>query len=253
MRAAAPIVLALAAACGGAAEGKRAGGGTYDVRRGALKIVLTENGSFKTKNSSPVRAETSAKIEWLVDEGKAVKKDDVLVELDKKDVKREVEQFQNQVTQLESELKSAKTEELIQEDQNKTDVEKAELQLKVAKATLEKLLEGDIRQEERKLELRIDKAQTDLRRAEERVKGMEQLLKEEFITPEEFEQEVLARKTAQTELESALLEKELYLRFQKPLDIEQKQASVVEAERGLVRARTRAEAQLDAKRAQVRQ
>ena len=39
--------------------------GTYAVRRGSLPITLTERGTLKTKNSTVIRAETHAKIEWL--------------------------------------------------------------------------------------------------------------------------------------------------------------------------------------------
>ena len=238
----------------GSDEGE-AGGiqGTYTVRRGSLPITLTERGTLKTKNSEIVRAETHAKIEWLIDEGKKVKKGDILVELDKTDVQQQVDSLKNQVTQLESELKSAETDELIQKIKNLTDVEKAELNLEVATVTLEKLLKGDIPQEERKHKLAIEKAESDVRRYTERVQAYRELIKDEFVTPDQLEQEELRLETAQTDLESAKLQKELYLKYEQPLNIKQKKAGVTQAERGTVRTKKQAEAHLEAKQARVRQ
>jgi HlyD family secretion protein len=226
---------------------------TYVVRRGTLAITLVEDGTLKTKKATQIRAETNAKIEKLVDEGAQVKQGDVLVELEKTEVQRQIEQLENQVTQGESELKSARTELVIQEAQNLTDVEKAQLALEVAKSMLEKFIQGDNPQAKRQRELRIDKAESDVKRAEERVRLTEKMREQDLVTQERLDQERLQLKTARTELESAKLEMDLYLRYQEPLDLKQKEAALVEAERGLERARQRAEAQLEAKKAIVRQ
>ena len=101
------VAFALVAGSGGffftgalRSSGKDAEGGnkgTYTVKRNVLKITLTERGTLKTKNSTMINAETSAKIEWLIDEGKAVKKGDILVELEKNDVEQRVDNFKNTV------------------------------------------------------------------------------------------------------------------------------------------------------------
>jgi HlyD family secretion protein len=227
--------------------------GAYVVRRSPLRITLTERGTLKTKNATKIRPETGAKIEWIVDEGKDVKKDEVLVELDKEETTRRVEQFANQVIQLEAELKSAKTEVIVQEGQNKTDVEKAGLGLEVAKVELKKLLESDIPSEERKKILRIEEAKTSLKRAKDQVEASKQLLEEDFVTPNEHEETVLALKKAENELETAEMDWKAYLEYQKPLDIRKRKSAVTEAERGLERAKQRAEAQISAKRARAQQ
>lgn len=256
-----PWLLAILAAVAGAVwlvgnfrqGGTEAGGvgGTDVVRRGTLRISLREDGVLKPRKSTDIRSEVASKIEWMVEEGKKVTKGEVLVELDKQEVTRNIEQLENQVIQGESELKSARTEELIQQDQNKTDIEKAELNLQVAKATLKKLVEGDIHQEERKRELAIEKARSDLKLAEDRLKAAQELIKEEFVSKSELEQAELAFRTAQNEVDSALLEQKLYLEYQKPIDLARKESDLNEAQRALERASKRAEAQLDAKRAVV--
>jgi len=227
--------------------------GTAMVARQTLKIVLTERGTLKTKNSTQVRSRASAKIEWLIDEGKQVKEGDILVELDKKDTKNTVDQLANQITQLETELKSATTEELIQVDQNKTDIEKAELALAVADVERKKLLEADLPADERKLQLAIEEKKVALKEAEEDVTAYEELLKEDFATQREVDKAQLALKKARNDLKTAEMEWENHQSYEKPLEIRKKEAALEEAKRGLERAKKRAEAQLAAKQAVVQQ
>ena len=147
------VALLALAACGKKKGDGPREGGTHAVARGRLPITLTEKGTLKTKNSTQLRAETYAKIEWIIEEGKSVKKDEVLVKLDKQDTEKQKEQLENQVTQLEAELKSATTNELIQQQQNQTNIEKAELAVEVARVELKKFNEADDPAERRKLAL----------------------------------------------------------------------------------------------------
>jgi len=250
------IGLLLLGALGGACtqEGDRPReGGTHVVAKGKLRITLTEKGTLKTKNSTFLRPETYAKIEWIIDEGKAVKKDEVLVKLDKQDMDKQREQLENQVTQLEAELKSATTNELIQKQQNQTNIEKAELAVDVARVELKKFLEADDPSERRKLALAVESAETDVERNEERVKANEELRKEDFVTENDLREARILLKKARNDLETAKMEQQGYEDYKRPLDQRKNEAAVVEAERGLDQAKKAAEAQLADKVAQVRQ
>ena len=103
--------------------------GTHVVRRQSLKITLTERGTLKAKNSTFIMAGTHAKLAWMIEEGSSVKEGDILVKLDKTDAEQRFEQYVGQITQFEAELKGATTEEQIQVDQNKTNLEKSRLTL----------------------------------------------------------------------------------------------------------------------------
>ena len=230
-------------------------GGTYTVKRGDLLISLTERGTLKTRNAAQVRSKVDRRtsIQWMADEGKSVKEGDVVIELDKTELEQEIENRRNLIIQLESEEKAARTEELIQREQNQTDVEKAQLSLEVAQAELAKLMEGDIPAKERELELAITTATSELERAENRFQEMPTMLEKEFITADQFEDERIKLFKAQEALTTANQNKNLYLKYQKPLDIRQKEAAVTEAERGIIRATNQAEARLEGKKAQVSQ
>ncbi|MEM7260618.1 MAG: efflux RND transporter periplasmic adaptor subunit [Planctomycetota bacterium] len=256
------IVVALAAVAGvwwgpwqDAGQAELTTDGTYEVTRGDLTVTLSERGTLKTRKAQAVRSQIRgrARIEWLVDEGATVEPEQVLVELDKTDLEKEIEDLDNRVIQLESELKAAETEVTIQVAQNLTDTEKAALQLEVATVTLEKFQEGDVPQETRRLGLAIDRAKTDLERAQYRFKTMPEMLEKGFVTEDQFKEEELNVTTAEKELESAKLALQLYQEYQLPLDVKEKTAAVTEAERNVERAKQQAEARLEGKRAVVRQ
>jgi len=233
-------------------DGRREGG-THTVARGTLRIMLSEKGTLKTKNSTFLSPETYAKIEWIIEEGKSVKKDELLVKLDKQETDKQREQLENQVTQLEAELKSATTNELIQQQQNQTNIEKAELAVEVARVELKKFLEADDPAERRKLMLAVESAETDVQRNEDQVKANEELRKEDFVTENQLREARILLKKAKNDLESAAMELKSYADYRRPLELRKKEAAVVEAERGLQQARQAAEAQLADKAAQVRQ
>ncbi len=229
--------------------------GYYTVSRGDIPMTLTERGTLKTQDAQAVRSQISgrARIEWLVEEGARVEPGQILVELDKTDLEKEIEELDNKVIQLESELKAADTEVTIQTAQNLTDTEKANLAHEVAVVSLKKYEEGDVRQERRRLLLAIKKAKIDVERAEFRFETLPDMLEKDFITKDQYKEEELKRDTAEQDLESANLASALYEEYQYPLDLKEKKAAVTEAERNVDRANKQAEARLEGKKALVRQ
>ena len=227
--------------------------GTHVVRRQSLKITLTERGTLKAKSSTLIRAETHAKLAWMVEEGSSVKEGDILIKLDKTDAGQRLEQYVSQITQLEAELKSATTEEQIQVDQNKTDFEKSRLTLEIARVEHTKLIKNDIPSEVRKKELAIAKADTAVAREKDKLQANEQLLQEDFVTVNDVKEAKLRLREAQDNLLTAKMELQSYDDYTRPLEIRKKESAVTEAERGLERTKKKGEAQLVAKNARVQQ
>ena len=188
-----------------------------------------------------------------MDEGKTVKKGDILIEMDKKDTEARLEQYANQITQLEAELKSATTEEIIQVGQNKTDIEKAELALEVAKVELRKLMESDIPKQLRDKKLAIEEKEIALQDAEDQVEVNKDLVAEELASQYDLDQAKLRFKRAAIDLETAKMDLHSYETYVKPLDVRKRESAVTEAERGRDRAGKRAGAQLSSKQARVTQ
>ena len=171
--------------------------------------------------------------------------------LDKKDATTRFEQLQSQITQVAAELKSAETNEQIQRDQNKTDIEKAERALDVARVELQKFLEADVPAKLRELKLAIDEQKVAVERARDRLDANRQLRKEDFVTENDVKDAEINFRKAENSLQTAQQNLSNYEKYQHPMELKAKKAGVVEAERGLERAKKRASAQLQAKIAQL--
>lgn len=244
-----------AAGCGGEASDAASDAATFAVKRGDLPVRLRAQGTLEARFKVDIRPniKTSAKILSIVDEGTVVKAGDVLVELDKAEVEKEIERLVDSVIQLETELKNARTEEDIQRRNNLSEIEKARLALEFAKLELKRYEEGDHPQQGRDLELAIERAESRLKQAEDKWSQMPRLLEAGFVTPVEVEEKELAFKEAKVEVESAKLDLELYRTYTHPMELRQRNSNVVEAERDLETAIAQAEARLDSKTAIVRQ
>ncbi|MGB1071059.1 MAG: biotin/lipoyl-binding protein, partial [Planctomycetota bacterium] len=142
----------------GGETAENSGGGVVIVNRGDLPITLTERGTLTTRNATRIRSEVRGRrrIEWMVDEGSQVKEGDLIVELEKTEVQKRIDQLENELIAEETSLFSARNDRKIQEDRNKTNLEKAQLGLEVAQVELEKLRQGDIPRRARELSLAIE-------------------------------------------------------------------------------------------------
>ncbi|MDE0960210.1 MAG: HlyD family efflux transporter periplasmic adaptor subunit [Planctomycetota bacterium] len=238
----------------GGATGTARGGST-PVRRGTLKVTLTERGTLKTRNAVHVQSEVKGRtpIEWLIEEGSRVEAGDVVVELEKQETQRRIDELERNLIGIEIALNSSRTEVAIQTEQNKTDHEKSQLSLEVAQVEKEKLLSGDIPKEERRLGLAIEKAESELNRAEGLWQDMPEMLEKGFVTPDEFEQERINLKEKREGLITAKQERKLYKDFEKPLSMKQKAAAVTEAQRGVERVAKQAETTMGSLKVKVSQ
>jgi HlyD family secretion protein len=219
----------------GGDSAENSGGGLVTVSRGDLPINLTERGTLTTRNATRIRSEVRGRrrIEWMVDEGSRVNEGDLIVELEKTEVQRRIDQLENELIAEETSLNSARNDLKIQEDRNKTNLEKAQLGLEVAQVELEKLKQGDIPRRERELELAIERAESELERSEGLWKDMPTMLEKGFVTSDQYEQERIKLKERREALVTANQNKTLYESFEKPLSLKQKESSVSEAARSL--------------------
>ncbi len=233
------LTVLLAAGCAEENGGDLEGVETFTVERGDLKITLTESGSLQARNRVDIRSKVKAQILSLIDEGTQVKAGDVLAELDKESVLDDIERLEDNVIQLETGLKSARTELNIQVDTNAGDIEEADREVRFTGLELERYEQGESKLKLREMELRLSQAK-------DKYEKMPRLLEEGFVTPVEVEENKLAFESAQLELDN-------YKRYTHPMTLEQKKSDVTEAERGLTRVKARAQARFEEKTAVARQ
>lgn len=227
----------------------------FTVRRGALEIVVSEGGYLKARNSELLKPAFRGQgtITWLVDEGLEVQEGDALVEFDTTDLEQQLLEAENALIQHETELEAARAELAVQERENLTTVEKAELALEVSRLALARYAEGEMPNELRKRELAVEKTLSEHERALERFEQVPELEAEGFLTKIQVEEERIALREAEINRENAVRELELYREYTVPMEQKQKQADVRDAERDLVSAREKAGINLRERQARTTQ
>lgn len=248
--AAAALVATLAGCGGAAAETAVTEGTTHEVRKGPLKIVLSETGTLKAKNSVAIKADIpgQAKVVWLIPEGSEVKEGDKLAELDKTDLQRSVDSLASSLVQLESERKTTKTEYDIQAAEGQAAVEKARLAYDIKVKELERYTLSDAPQALREKQLGVEKAESEFKRTSESYEQVKALLVEGFATPSEVEKERIAFRSAEIELESARDKLKGYTDYTAEIERRQKDSDLAEAKRNLDNEQLRAANLLDRKK-----
>lgn len=231
------------------------GASLFTPKKGPLRVTITTNGSLKAKNSKQIRSEihSEGKITFLIPEGTQVKEGDLLVDMDKAETQKQVDQLDMNRIQNESELASAKTEVEIQKADNQGNIEKAQLKLEFAKLNLEKYEKGEAPQERRRLQLAVDKAISEEGRAQDKFESMPELLKEGFVTKVEVEEERFRYEAAKTEVQSSQLALDLFDKYTFPMTLRQKQSDVIDAQRDYERAVQRSQSLTQQKEAVLSQ
>lgn len=130
------------AACQGEDETTASVVNTYTVSREDLPINVKEGGELVAVNETVVRSqlEGNATILSLIPEGTAVKKGDMLVELDVSGIEKELASQEIAVEKARNALEQAKTQQEILEKQLETNRTTAESQQKIAAMELQKML-----------------------------------------------------------------------------------------------------------------
>jgi HlyD family secretion protein len=227
----------------------------FKVARGDLSITIEENGYLTAKNNSSIKPkfEGQGTITWLIDEGKEVEPDEVLVEFDKTDLENRILELENSLVQYEIELEAARAALEIQERDNAASIEKAELALQMAQLTLERYEKGDQPNELRKQLLATEKATSEFERATERFEQVPELVKQGFLTRIQEEEERIRLREAEINKENAERDLELLQTYTQRMDRTQKETAVKDAERELENARQKAGINLKERQASLAQ
>jgi len=175
---------------------------TYTVKRGDFLHTVTETGELEAVNALTISAPMipwdlgSLKITQIVEDGDEVKEGDVLVEFDKAEVRRSMENAQSELEIAQAELRKAIASQKSQIEEMEADLEKARLQNRIAQLNLE-LAGYKSAIERKKIELQLNNAIIDLQRAEENLENQKK------INRQEINKLQLKVHQAQTKLEEA--------------------------------------------------
>lgn len=204
---------------------------TYIVKPRTFSVVLKEKGELKAAKSTDIASQVEGRstIIYLIPEGTAVKKGDLLVELASDQIEARIQQDELKETNAITNFESAKTELEIQRDRNASDIRKAELSIELRRLGLEKYEKGDWEQSLRDAQIEIERATIALERRTEDFAAAKQLRAKNFITKIKYDEDEFNFKKAQWELEKAIKSLHVLKTYTHVADLRQKQSDLEEA------------------------
>ena len=183
--------------------------------------------------------EGNSLIIFIVKEGTSVKAGDLVCELDSSVLINKSISQQIVVEKAKSALLQGKEDLKIQELQNKSEVEKAELMLQLAEIDLVKFQDGDLVQQKNDLESQISLADENLSRAQESYDYVKRLAKSGYKTQNDLESERIAVESSRISKEIIEGRKKLLLDFTERRSVIELKAKVEECQREMERTESR--------------
>lgn len=216
------------------------------VERGDVRISVIERGNLKAAESVTLKSELEGQstVLWLIEEGKLVQPGDLLCELDTSGlVDRQVQQ-EIRVQNAHAAFVKAQQNHAIQQSQNRSDIRRAERELRFSKLDLEKFKDGDLPQELQRLDEDILIADEELSRATQDLKWSEELASRGFLEQTQLETDRLSKTRTEVRHRQAQRAKELYESYEVPRRTEELEAEVDEKMSELERVKLQATARI---------
>ncbi len=228
----------------------------FVVKRGPLRISVTEAGTIKSRDRVVVKSEVEGRttILWLIQEGKHVQKGDLLLELDAS--RLEDQKTKQEITVLNANAAHIRAREnvAVTISQTESDLAKAKLVQKFAELDRKKYLDvsddpdqedkGEYPQQLKQLETDITIAEQEKIQAKEKLDWSEKLAKEEFITASELKSDELDFNQKELRLELLKGKLELLRNYTHIRDLAQLESDVEQAAKALDRVELRTSADL---------
>jgi HlyD family secretion protein len=217
---------------------------SFAVKRGPLRISVTESGTIQAREQIILKCEVEGKttILTLVEEGSRVKKGDLLVELDASALIDARVDHEIRVQNTEASFVGARENLAVAENQAKSDIDKAELAFDFAKQDLRKYVEGEYLNQRKEMESQITLAKEELQTAEEKLKWSQKLKEKEYISETELQIDELSAHKNKLDLELTENNLRLLEDFTHPRNLAKLESDVNQAEMALERTNRKAKA-----------
>ena len=203
----------------------------YSVKEGPLLISINESGTVESKDKIVLKSQVRGRnrIVRVVEEGKQVKKDDVLIELDSGDLEEKEINQQIGVENAEANLITARETLAITKNQVMADNEKATLTLRFAKLDLEKYIDGVYPQQLQQQEADIAIQSEELERNKDELLWSKKLSDKSYITRSELQADELSVKKSMLNLQIVENKLEVFKKYTHPQKVELLQSDVKQA------------------------
>jgi HlyD family secretion protein len=227
-------------------EGLSADGPIYVAERGPLTIHVTESGNIQAREQVVLKCEVEGQttIIWIVEEGKHVKKGDLLVELDASERQDELLEQQIRVKNAEAAYIRSREALEITRSQGESDISKAQLAYEFAKQDLKKYVEGEYPKELDEMNARIKLAEADLEDAQNTAQWSKKLYEEKYIAETDLTRDELSRDRAELDLKTAIANRDLLVNYTYGRRVRELESDVEQTEMSLERVKRQANANL---------
>ena len=178
---------------------------TFAVKEGPLTISVTSGGSIQSRDKVVITSELEGNntVIWVIDEGTNVQSGDLLLEFDASDLIDKRKEQEIVVANADSSLIIAQEKLGITEGDCEAALLDREVELMLAKMSLEKYQEGDYPQQLGESEADIALADEEVQRAVEKLDWSKRLARENFLTRMELQADELALKRKKIDFEMA--------------------------------------------------
>lgn len=219
----------------------------------SFPINTTAMGELEARNQIEIRSELdeSAEIVEIVDEGRVVRKGDLLVKLNAEALQDEIDDDTLEVEQARADVTARENALKIQLSDNESRRRAGELNVELAELALAQWRSGEVVKMRSGHKLDIEQAERDLKRLKEKFERSEDLLTEGFLSQNERDLDEIAYINAQARLQTARLDQQTYEEFQHPRDEKTKISDLEEAKAELDRILSQNEINEAAKRSEL--
>lgn len=224
------------------------------VERQSFSVSVTERGIVRPARISPIKSQISsnqAKIVWLVKEGTAVRKDEVVARFDTKPFVDELSRAEQDVGDARATYAAAEKLLLMQEEEEQGKIEEAQRRVEIAQIDAQNITKGAGPLEREQVQQRLKKAERGYRLAEGNIGDMEVLLEKGHASLRERDKALDEFETAREQLHVAKEELRNFDNYKWPKMVREAELLVNGAESELQRAIVTAELQIQNRRAQV--
>jgi len=218
----------------------------FEAKEGPLTISVTESGTIKALEQIIIKCEVEGKtsILFLEQEGKRVKKGDLLVTLDASELDDAKIDQEIKVQNANAAFIGARENLAVVENQAQSEIEKAQLTLDFAELDQRKYLDpnGDYHSEWETAKAQIELTQEELTRAQEKLRWSKKLYDEKYISEMEWKADELAASKKNTDLYLARNKLQLLETFTHERQVKQLESNVKQAQMALERTNSKASA-----------
>jgi len=227
------------------------GGDRAAARQGSFDVVLPVSGELAALRKIEVRnkLEGRAIITEIAPEGKRVAAGDLLIKLAEEELITKLKDAEDKLKTAQGEVIAAEQNLSIKEQEKQSELEKADVAVRMADLGFQGWLNGDVVKKRQELATALETNRIDAERLAKRFDEAKSLVEKGFISRDDYEKDRVALIQANAKVKQADIDIKVYDEFQYPQDEAKKKSDLdqARAERGrteqkkdaeLVKART---------------